>query len=99
MNGNGSKTAIVTMVLSLVLGAGTIAGTTSAIIGWSQAKSEAVRTKELDQEIKDWKKNEYIPFKSDYDTLKGQILAELKNLSQGQGDLKKLVQDYMAGHR
>jgi hypothetical protein len=91
-NGNGKTAAI---VLSIVLGAATIAATTTSIIGWSQAK----KADRLDQEIKDWKKTEFGPFKSDFDTLKGQILSELKNLSEGQQDLKKLLQDYMLAHR
>jgi len=87
-NGNGKTAAI---VLSIVLGAATIAATTTSIIGWSQAR----KADRLDQEIKDWKETEYAPFKSDYDTLKGQILAELKNLGKGQDDLKKLLTDHV----
>ncbi|MCX6376848.1 MAG: hypothetical protein NTU88_12590, partial [Armatimonadetes bacterium] len=89
-NGNGKTAAL---VLSIVLGAATIASTTAAIIGWGEAR----RTEKLDEETKEWKKTEYAPFKSDYDTLKGQILAELKNLGKGQDDLKKLFTDYVQG--
>jgi hypothetical protein len=91
-NGNGKTAAL---VLSIVLGAATIASTTAAIIGWGEAR----RTERIDQEIKEWRKAEYAPFKADFDTLKGQILAELKNLTGGQQDLKKLLQDYMLTHR
>jgi len=91
-NGNGRTAAL---VLSIVLGAATVASTTAAIIGWGEAR----RTEKIDQEIKQWRATEYAPFKADFDTLKGQILAELKNLTGGQQDLKKLLQDYMLTHR
>jgi hypothetical protein len=99
MRGNGSKMAIVTLVLSIVLGAGTVAATTTALIGWSQARSEAIKTQELDKQFRDWKRDEFAPFKSDYDTLKGQILVELKNLCEGQSDLKTLLREHMAPKR
>lgn len=83
-NGNGKTAAI---VLSIVLGAATIVATTTSIIGWSQAR----KADKLDEETKEWKKTEFAPFKSDYDTLKGQILSELKNLREGQGKIEKLL--------
>ncbi len=88
MNGNGKTAAL---VLSIVLGAATIAATTTSIIGWMQAK----KADKLDEELKEWKKSEYAPFKSDFDTLKGQILSELKNLSEGQGKIEKLLSDHI----
>jgi hypothetical protein len=88
MNGNGKSA---TLVLSIVLGAATIAATTTAIIGWSQAR----KADRLDEETKEWKKTEYAPFKSDYDTLKGQILAELRALAKGQDGLMKLLTDHV----
>lgn len=87
-SGNG-KTA--GLVLSIVLGAATIAATTTSIIGWSQAR----KADKLDDQIEAWKKTEYSPFKSEFDTLKGQILTELKNLNKGQGKIEKLLTDHI----
>jgi hypothetical protein len=90
---NGSGKTIM-LVLSIVLGAGTLIGATTSVIGWSEAR----KATKVEAELADFKKTDYQPFKEDQKELKGKILEALKNLADNQEKMNQLLLDHMQRH-